>query len=255
MNTHKNKKKISITRMDISSSNNFSPKKCWSELLITLKNIYTNFAKSQINPEELLNIIEEEENNTITGVPDVESLENLINEIYTLIGEYKIPGDTSLFLEFQRLAAIYLFSIGSQDKSIRMLKDIIKTIDIKICDKNNFDLNLLVIKDCVQLNLAFIHFFLEEFDDAEELITHVVSYYESTDSELYLIKMVNFVSVSFTYLGWIFIKKDKREDAERCFLHALKIVNTVKIHSKEKYKETNFIDTKSKKIFIYGNIF
>jgi tetratricopeptide (TPR) repeat protein len=248
------KKKLFITRIDISSSNNFSPKKCWSELLISLKNIYVNFSNSQISPDELKFIIEDEENNTINGVPDVESIENLINQIYTLIGEYKIPGDTSLFLEFRRLAAIYLFSIGSQDKSIEILKDIIKIVDNKISNRNNFDLNLMVIKDCVQLNLAFIHFFLEEFEEAEELITHVVSFYESTDDELYLIKMVNFVSVSFTYLGWIFIRKNNREDAEKSFLHALKIINTVKVHSRDKYNETNFIDTKSKKIFIYDQL-
>jgi hypothetical protein len=67
--------------------------------------------------------------------------------------------------------------------------------------------------------------------------------------------MVSFISVAFTYLAWIYAKKKSFEDAEKAFLHALKVIKTVKMHTKEKLKEEGFIYTYTKKIFIYGNFF
>lgn len=245
--------KIQINYMDVASitTKNFSIKKAWSELLTSIHNIYKNFLKSQINPEELRTLLEEETNSS-SGVPDVESIESLENEMHRYINEYKIPDGTSLFLEFKRMTAIYLFSVGSQEKSLDILRDIIHVVEQTIENASNLDINMLCVKDCTKLNLASVHFWLGEFNEARQLIEEVVTVYESTDNELYLIKMVNFVSVAFTYLGWTYVKNGQTDDAERAFLHALKVINTVKMHSKTKFKEAHFINTKSKKIFIYG---
>jgi hypothetical protein len=48
------------------------------------------------------------------------------------IEEYKIDDSNTLFLEFKRHAAIYLFAIGSQEKSLDILKDILSSINTKV---------------------------------------------------------------------------------------------------------------------------
>jgi len=248
-------KKIPINYIDIAliSTTNFNPKKSWAELLISVENIYNNFKKSKIDPEELHTLIKEESHGN-TGVPDVSSIESLINSIERYIREFKIPGATFLFFEFQRLSAIYLFSIGAQELSFSILKETLNSAEDTINKSgSNIDMNMIVLRDCTTLNISFLKFWLEEFDESKHLIEKVVTLYESSDEELYLIKMMNFVSVSFTYLAWIFAKRNLNEDAEKAFFHSLKIMNTVKSHSKLKFKDDNFIYTKAKKIFIYGN--
>jgi tetratricopeptide (TPR) repeat protein len=250
--------KIKINYVDIASisSSNTNPKKAWAELLHAINNIYINFKKSQIDPEELHVLLVEETSNT-NGVPDVASIDRIIQTMRRYINEYKIPYATSLFLDFKRIAAIYFFAIGSQDKAVEILKEIINSIDDTIgpnTNESNLDINMVCVKDSVKLNLASIHFWLEEFDESRQYLEKVITEYESTDNELYLIKMVNFVSVAFTYLAWIYAKKHQLDDAEKAFVHALKVISTVKTHSKEKRKELGFINTKAKKIFIYDQI-
>ncbi len=245
--------KLRLNFVDLTSiTNSFcSPKKSWHELVESLKNIYKNFLKSEINPKELQELIESEELNT--GVPDIASVDVILDSINRYINEYKIPGSTTLFLEFRRHAAIFLFSIGSQEKSLELLKDIITNINENIeASKLNLDINLVCVKDCVKLNMAAIHFWLENYEEARLILEEVITYYESTDDELYLIKMVSFISVAFTYLAWIYAKKNSYEDAEKAFLHALKVLKTVKMHTKDKLKDQGFINTKTKRIFIYG---
>lgn len=244
--------KLNLIEINSISSVFCNPKKAWFELLNSIKHIYKNFQKSQIDPEELAEVLVEDEKNK-SSIPDVASIDLLIKTINRYIHEYKIPEAITLFLEFKRHAAIYLFSIGSQEKSLEILKEIITVVnETNESTKGNVDINLVCIKDCVKLNQASIHFWLEDFEESRLLLEEVVTYYESTNEELYLIKMVNFVSVAFTYLAWIYTKKNEFDDAERAFLHSLKVLNTVKRHSKNKLKELNFINTKSKKIFIYG---
>jgi len=245
--------KIKMNYVDVTSiTNSFcSPKKSWHELLRSIANIYKNFKKSEIDPKELLDLIQSEDLNT--GVPDIASIETLDETLYRYIDEYKIPGATILFLEFRRHAAIYLFSIGSQEKSLADLKGLVDEINQTIeKSKFNLDINLICVKDCIRLNMAAIHFWLEEYEDARTLLEEVITYYEATDDELYLIKMVSFISVAFTYLAWIYAKKNELEDAEKAFLHALKVIKTVKSYTKERLKEEGFINIKAKKIFIYG---
>jgi tetratricopeptide (TPR) repeat protein len=151
-----------------------------------------------------------------------------------------------------------LFATGSNEKCLEILKDILGAINIKIeGTKENLDINLVCVKDVVKLNQASINFWLENFDEARMLLEEVITYYESTDDELYLIKMVNFVSVAFTYLAWIYAKRGGYDDAEKAFLHGLKVIKSVKQHTKHRSsegKEDMFINTKSKKIFIFGKI-
>lgn len=66
--------------------------------------------------------------------------------------------------------------------------------------------------------------------------------------------MVSFISVAFTYLAWIYTKKNDFSNAEKAFLHSIRIIKSVKSHTRQKMDEGSFIDTKTKKIFIYGNI-
>jgi len=241
--------------IDLTSiSNTFcNPKKSWHELVESMQNIYKNFIKSEINPIELHNLIKSEELNP--GVPDIASVDIIIESINRYIQEYKIPGSTTLFLEFRRHAAIYLFAIGSQEKSLELLKDIITIINEKVeSSKFNLDINLVCVKDCVKLNMAAIQFWLENYEESRIILEEIITYYESTDDELYLIKMVGFISVAFTYLAWIYAKNGDLEDAEKAFLHALKVIKTVKMHTKDKLKEQGFINTKTRKIFIYGKL-
>lgn len=109
--------KININYIDIASisTNNTNPRKAWTELLQAIDNIYVNFKKSHINPKEL-NILLMEEANNSNGVPDIGSIDKIIETMDRYVTEYKIPEVTSLFLDFKRIAAIYLFSIGSQRK-------------------------------------------------------------------------------------------------------------------------------------------
>lgn len=247
---------IKINFIDITSvTGSFcSPRKAWHELCVSIENIYKNFKKSQIDPKELIELIQSSETNN--GVPDNASILKVIDAMRRYIEEYKIDDSNTLFLEFKRHAAIYLFSIGSNEKCLEILKDILSAINIKIeGTKENLDINLVCVKDVVKLNQASIQFWLENFDEARMLLEEVITYYESTDDELYLIKMVNFVSVAFTYLAWIYARKGVFDDAEKAFLHGLKVIKSVKQHTKHRSqegKEDNFINTKSKKIFIYG---
>lgn len=246
--------KLNLIDINSVSSNYLNPKKAWLELLSAINTIYNNFTKSQIDPEELKEVLVEDVKNK-TSIPDVASIDLLIKTINRYIQEYKIPSATTIFLEFSRHAAVYLFSIGSKEKSLDILKEIVAIInEANDNTRNNEDINLICVKDCVKINQACIHFWLENFEESRLLLEEVITYYESTDEELYLIKMVNFISVAFTYLAWIYTKQNEFEDAERAFLHSLKVVSTVKKHSKEEMKETSFINTKSKKIFIYGKI-
>ena len=102
--------------------------------------------------------------------------------------------------------------------------------------------------------MAAIHFWLEDYEESRHLLEEVITYYEATDDELYLIKMVSFVSVAFTYLAWIYAKKNELEDAEKAFLHALKVIKTVKTYTKERLKDEGFINIKAKKIFIFDQL-
>jgi tetratricopeptide (TPR) repeat protein len=250
--------KIKIHYIDILSiTNTFcNPRKAWHELCVSIGNIYKNFKKSQIDPKELIEMIESSETNN--GVPDNQSILRIIDAMKRYIEEYKIDDSNTLFLEFKRHAAIYLFAIKSTEKSLEILKDILTAINNKIeGTRENMDLNLVCVKDVVKLNQASIFFWLENFDESRMLLEEVITNYESTEDELYLIKMVNFVSVAFTYLAWIYAKKGGNEEAEKAFLHALKVIKSVKQHTTNKAsegKEERFINTKSKKIFIYGNI-
>ena len=250
--------KIKINFIDITSLNNTfcNPRKVWHELCVSIENIYKNFKKSQIDPKELIELIESSETNN--GVPDNASILTLIDAMKRYIEEYKIDDSNTLFLEFKRHSAIYLFAIGSNEKALEILKDILTVINYKIeGTKENLDINLVCVKDVVKLNQASIYFWLENFDEARMLIEEVITYYESTDDELYLIKMVNFISVSFSYLAWIYMRNKSHQDAEKAFLHSLKVLKMVKNHTLTKSsqgKDNQFINTKSKKIYIYGKI-
>lgn len=249
--------KIKVNYIDVTSiTNSFcSPRKAWFELCSSINNIYKNFKKSQIDPRELLDLIESSEQNN--GVPDNGSIITLIDVMKRYIEEYKIDDSNTLFLEFKRHSAIYLFSIGSTEKALDIFKDILNSINQKIeGTQDNLDINIVCVKDVVKLNQAAIHFWNENFDEARMLIEEVVTYYESNDDELYLIKMVNFVSVAFTYLAWIYARNDSKEEAEKAFFHGLKVLKMIKTHTKDKIiidkDESNFINTKPKKIFIFG---
>jgi hypothetical protein len=245
--------KTGLNFIDINSvsSKKTNPKKAWIELIKSLLNIYKNFQKSEIHPEELECLFHEDEKNK-NNVPDVQSIDYLINTIKRYIQDYKIPGTTTLFLEFKRHSAIYLFSIGSTEKATTLLKDILAEV-YENCSGGNIDINLVCVKDCVKLNQASIHFWLEDYEEARLILEEIITYYESSTEDLYLIKMVNFISIAFTYLAWIFLRKNQYDDAEKSFLHSMKVISTVKAYTKEKLKEAKFIDSKVKKIFIYGN--
>lgn len=246
--------KINFIDLNSISAPYANPKKAWIELLQSLLNIYKNFQKSEIHPEELKDLFQEKEKNK-NNVPDIPSINYLIDTIKRYIQDYKIPGTTTLFLEFKRHASIYLFSIGSTEKAISLLKDIITEVhDITNGPDGNIDINLVCVQDCVKLNQASIHFWLEDYEEARLLLEEVITYFESNQQDLYLIKMVNFISVAFTYLAWIFVRKNQIDDAEKAFFHSLKVFSTVRRFTKEKLKETQFINTKVKRIFVYGNI-
>jgi tetratricopeptide (TPR) repeat protein len=248
--------KFKINLIDINSVTSFfgNPKKAWQELLQSINNIQRNFKKSQIDPKELKLVLIEDDK-VKNNIPDVQTIKSLIDMIDRYIKEYKMPGSIFLFLEFKRHAAIYLFSIGSQDKAIDLLKEILTvTNETNSKTKGNEDINIICIRDCVKLNLASINFWLEKFDESRAYLEDVILEYESRSEELYHIKMVNFISVAFTYLAWIFTKNGELEDAEKAFLHSLRVIKTVKKHSKESLKDDNFINTKTRKIFIYDQL-
>ena len=117
--------KIKINFIDITSLNNTfcNPRKVWKELCVSIENIYKNFKKSQIDPKELIELIESSETNN--GVPDNASILTLIDAMKRYIEEYKIDDSNTLFLEFKRHSAIYLFAIGSNEKALEILKDIL----------------------------------------------------------------------------------------------------------------------------------
>jgi tetratricopeptide (TPR) repeat protein len=246
--------KFKLNFVDINAVNSdyCNPKKAWLEMLSAIKTIYVNFKKSQIDPEELIDILKEDEKNK-NSIPDVASIDLLIKTINRYINEYKIPSSTTIFLEFSRTAAIYLFSIGSREKSLEILREIIAIInEANETTKKNEDINLICVKDCVKINQACINFWYENFEESRNQLEEVITYYESTEDELYLIKMVNFVSVGLTYLAWIYTKMNEFEDAAKAFYHALQVISAVKKHSKERLQDEKFINTKTKKIFIYG---
>jgi hypothetical protein len=231
-----------------------NPRKAWRELLESIKNICINFQKSLIDPEEFLHLLEEESNST--GIPNIASIERIVAVMNRYITDYKIPNATTLFLEFKRIAAVYLFSIGS-DKSMDYLKEILNAVEDVIgidSSGDNLDIAMVCVKDCVKLNMAIINFWLEKWDEAKDLLCEVITTYEVMDNELYLIKMVNFVSVAFTYLAWIYTKQKQFEDGERAFLHAIKVIKIVKKHSKVSRREEGFINTKSKKVFVFDQL-
>jgi hypothetical protein len=124
--------KIKMNFIDVTSITNTycNPRKSWHELLMSLNSIYKNFKKSQIDPKELIELIETSEQTN--GVPDIVSIEVLMEAIKRYIEEYKIDDSNTLFLEFKRHAAIYLFAIGSQEKSLDILKDILSSINTKV---------------------------------------------------------------------------------------------------------------------------
>jgi tetratricopeptide (TPR) repeat protein len=246
------KKSLSFIDINTISPIYCNPKKAWKELLESIENIYKNFKKSEIDPEEIkviLNIDEKNKNN----VPDVISVDYVIAIINRYIHDYKISNATAPFLEFKRHSAIYLFSIGSQEKALELLKEIL-TVVSDVTNLTNPDINLTCIRDCVRLNQASIHFWLGDFEESRQLLEKVITYYESTSEELYLIKMANFISVGFTYLAWIYTKINEFEDAERAFLHSLKVMKLVKQYTKTSLKEENFINTRVRKIFIYDQL-
>jgi hypothetical protein len=248
--------KFKINLIDINSVTSLfgNPKKAWVELLQSLSNIQKNFKKSQIDPKEL-KIVLTADDKAKNNIPDVGTIKLLINTIDRYIKEYKMPDSIYLFLEFKRHAAIYLFTIGSQEKSIEMLKEIlVLTSETTSRTRGNEDLNIICVRDCVKLNLASIHFWLENFDESRALLEDVILDYESKTEELYHIKMVNFISVAFCYLAWISTKRRELEDAEKAFLHSLRVIKTVKQHSRENFKEEGFINTKKRKIFIYDQL-
>lgn len=248
------KKKININLIDANSFPNpySNPKKSWFDLMESVKHINNNFKKNQISPEEISEILEiDTSTNTI---PDQVSIENIRSAFHRIKNEYRISQNSNMFLEFDRLTAVYLFSIGAPEKAIELLNSIINSINESIeTTKNNLDISLLCLKDCVKLNIASIYFWQHNFDDAKALIEEVLTFYEAFDNELYLIKMTNFISVSLTYLAWYYVKKEEYDDAEKSFFHALKVLSTVKQFTKSS-GDPSFIYTKHKKIFIYDQL-
>ena len=100
--------KIKVTFIvDINSlANSFcSPRKAWHELCVSIENIYKNFKKSQIDPKELIELIETSEKNN--GVPDGPSIILLIDAMKRYIQEYKSMTPTLCFLS---LNVIRLFT-------------------------------------------------------------------------------------------------------------------------------------------------
>lgn len=246
--------KTALSFIDINSISPIycNPKKAWKELLQALENIYRNFTKSEIDPEEIKIILNIEEKNK-NNVPDVSSIDYVIGVINRYLHDYKISNATAPFLEFKRTAAIYLFSIGSQEKALDLLKEILQ-VTAEVTTTSNPDISLTCIRDCVRLNQASIQFWLGDFEESRQLLEKVITYYESTSEELYLIKMANIVSVGFTYLAWIYTKSNEYEDAERGFLHSLQVLRLVKQYTKHGLQEDNFINTKTRKIFIYDQL-
>jgi hypothetical protein len=255
MNNNESEKfKINLIDINSVSASFCSPKKAWQELLGSLSHIQKNFKKSQIEPEELKLVLTEDDNFK-NNIPDLNTIISLIDTIDRYIKEYKIPNSINLFLEFKRHAAVYIFSIGSQEKAIEFLKEILTlVIETNNKTKGNEDNNLICIRDCVKLNLASINFWLENFDESRSLLEEVIFEYENKTNDLYLLKMVNFISVAFTYLGWISAKRNELEDAEKSFMHALRVIKIVKRHNLEYLKEDNFINTKTKKVYIYDQL-
>ena len=131
--------KIQLRFVDVTSitTTYCNPRKSWQELLSSINNIYKNFKKSQIDPKELLELIESSEQSS--GVPEAPSIEVLMDAMKRYVDEYKIDDSNTLFLEFKRHSAIYLFAIGSQEKSLDILKEILSAINTKV----GFLLNIL----------------------------------------------------------------------------------------------------------------
>lgn len=255
-NINKNKMET-IFRLNLVDANSvassfINPKKTWTELVNSLTVIKTNFERSEIKAEELETILKHDERNK-NSVPDEASIQLLIETINRYIDEYKIPKATTIFLEFSRHAAIYLFSINAREKAINILKEILNIInEANDLTVKNEDINLICVKDCVKVNLAAIKFWCEDFVESKKYLQEVITYYETSEDDLYLIKMVNFVSVAFTYLAWVYSIEENFIDAEKAFLHSLKVISVIKKHSKEKLQDKEFIETNSKRIFIYG---
>ena len=247
-------KKININLVDISSfkySYN-NPKKAWLYLFESIKNINQNFKKNEITPDEITEVLEID--NSKNTIPDHNSVENIRTAFKRVKNEYKISSNSHMFLEFDRLSAVYYFSIGVIESAFEILNQIIYSINESIeTTKDNLDVSLLCIKDCVKLNLASIQFWQQNFEEAKTLIEEVLTFYETFDDELYLIKMSNFISVSLCYLSWYYVKKDEFEDGEKCFFHALKVLSTVKNYTAHS-GDPNFIYTNNKKIFIYDQL-
>ena len=249
--------KIKVTYIDSKgfNTNSCNPKRSWDELLKSIKSIYLNFIQSKIFPEELKFFLIEQESEDLKGIPDVASIESLVKTMDRYIIEYKIPNTTYLFIDFKRHCAIYYFSIGDTFKSTQLLKEQISLLNDNIeSSKTNIDINLLCLKDCAKLNQACIMFWSEDFEEARFIFEEIITYYEATDEDMYLIKMVNFISIAFTYLAWIYIRYNLVEDAEKAFLHSIKVISTVKEHTKESLGEEEFIDTKVSKIYLYDQL-
>lgn len=249
--------KIKITYIDSTGFNNTScsPSRTWDELFSSVTSIYSNFIQSKIFPEELKEFIEEKDISEHKGIPDIASIENLLRVMDRYIVEYKIPNSTFLFVDFKRHCAIYFFSIGDTFKSLQLLKEILSLLNDNIeQSKLNIDINLLCLKDCVKLNQACIMFWTEDYEESRLLLEEVLTYYEATDEEMYLIKMVNFISIAFTYLSWIYVRKEQYEDAEKAFLHSIKVLSTVKSYTNYELGETEFIDTKIRKIYLFDQL-
>lgn len=247
-------KNIIINYIDISSIKTpfTNSVKAWKEVLESVRSIEKNFNNNKISPEEISEILELDKNSK--GIPDQSSIENIRISLHRVKNEYKISLSNSLFYEFDRVTAVYLFSIGLVEQSLDILNNVMNSLILIIeTTKDNLDLTLICLRDCIKINIASIYFWTQRYEESKKLIDDILITYETSDDELYLIKMSNFVHVALCYLGWYYINKELYDDAEKAFYHSLNVLDTVKKFTIES-GDPDFIYTKDKKIFCYDQL-
>lgn len=206
---------------------NFNSETIWTDIQGSIADLCSHLKETKLG-EDLKSILSQiEKSRKSQG----ENFRAVLFLIQSAVKENKAEETNILFINFFRLASIFLFLSHDREKAHDFLDLFIGRIDsrLKGIEEEFQDKNLLIERDKMLLGKAQFYFWEGKFDRANQIINNRLEYFISQSvDEFYMIKMTYFYVNILCYKAWICLHESDQIEADKCFFLASKLLKDLK---------------------------
>ncbi len=165
---------------------NFNLSFIWKEVEISIFKIISYLKENRIG-EEMKEILTDPKYNSKESSNFVK-LEYVLSILDNTLKENISEELNVFFIQFYRLAAIYLFCTDDKPKAYEIINRFISKINenFKSKEETEIDINLLIERDKLFINKAQMLFWDEKYEESMQIIYSKIAYYEKdTTNDIY----------------------------------------------------------------------